>query len=209
MPTGGALATLSRTAAPCPYWQGATAVEGPLPDMSDDSPCARLPQDPAVIRAALDQCMTLADIEQAMGWSAGTAARTRWRPEPAGLPEPDHFIGRTPVWFQATFEAWRDARPGMGARPAGTEGPRASDRRPVAPPLAGYRIVASGLDVPEGADVDVIAYVHGSWRPVEVRGKSPRSVDVRYRLDSEPAPGEHVQRVGISRVAVPIATEES
>jgi hypothetical protein len=39
------------------------------------------------IRRALGECMTLADIDEAMGWPAGTARRRRWwTPERGGLP---------------------------------------------------------------------------------------------------------------------------
>ena len=34
---------------------------------------------PAEIRRALAECMTLADIDDAMGWLPGTAGRRRWR----------------------------------------------------------------------------------------------------------------------------------
>lgn len=168
--------------------------------MTDDVPDL----DDATIRAALDQCLTLADIELAMGWSAGTALRQRWRPEPVGLPEPDHFVGRTPLWFRSTIRAWQQTRPGAGNRPAGE--PRARDRREVPPPMAGYRVADDGTAIPAGTAV--IAFVHGAWRPVTVHRHNRRSLDVRYQLDDEPGQPEHAQRVGINRVAIPVNTEE-
>jgi hypothetical protein len=39
--------------------------------------------DAAVIRRALAECMTLADIDDAMGWAPGTARQRRWRTERA------------------------------------------------------------------------------------------------------------------------------
>lgn len=75
---------------------------------------------PAAIRRALDECLSLPDIDEAMCWSAGTASKSRRQPH--GLPAPDAMVGNTPVWFRATFEAWRASRPGRGAgggRPAG------------------------------------------------------------------------------------------
>ncbi|MCO7195049.1 hypothetical protein [Pseudonocardia sp. McavD-2-B] len=67
----------------------------------------------AEIRAALAELMTTADVDDAMGWTSGTAAKSRRRPH--GLPEPDAMVGRTPVYFRATFERWRESRPGQGA----------------------------------------------------------------------------------------------
>lgn len=73
----------------------------------------------ADIRQALAEVLAPTETDQLMGWSPGTARKSRGRPH--GLPEPDARIGATPVWFRATFERWRAARPGRGAgggRPA-------------------------------------------------------------------------------------------
>jgi hypothetical protein len=162
----------------------------------------------AALRTALAQCLTLADIEHEMGWAPGTGARHRWRPEPAGLPEPDHFFLRTPVWFRSTIAAWRHTRPGMGHRPGPAGRAAAHGRRTVPDPPSGWAIVQDGMKVVPGGPV--LAYVHGSWRPVTVAARWHRSMDVRYRLDGQPPadtdPPEdgRGQRVGISRVAVPI-----
>lgn len=172
---------------------------------ADHDASATAPMDPAAIRAALAECMTLADIEYEMGWAAGTALRVRWRPEPVGLPEPDHVIARIPLWFRSTFLAWRASRPGMGAR--SPQPGQAQLRRPAPPtPPAGYRTATDGLTVPRGDDVDVIAHVHGAWRPVQVLRYNRRSLTVRFHLldDTaiEQAQGPGNNRVGISRIAV-------
>jgi DNA-binding SARP family transcriptional activator len=66
---------------------------------------------PEEIRRALAECMTASDIDDAMGWTAGTARRYRWEaPERGGLPPPDALLGG-PVWFRVTFEAWRATHP--------------------------------------------------------------------------------------------------
>jgi hypothetical protein len=67
--------------------------------------------DDAAIRRALAECMTLADIDDAMGWSPGTARRRRWSdPERGGLPPSDAELGGVPLWFRATIEEWRAER---------------------------------------------------------------------------------------------------
>ena len=67
----------------------------------------------AEIRRALAEVMSCPEIDDAMGWSAGTARKQRGKRN--GLPEPDARIGPHPVYFRSTFEAWRAARPGRGA----------------------------------------------------------------------------------------------
>jgi hypothetical protein len=64
--------------------------------------------------------MTLADIDDAMGWAPGTARRTRWRePEHGGLPPSDAELGGVPLWLRATIEHWRAHRPGHHPTPPG------------------------------------------------------------------------------------------
>jgi hypothetical protein len=68
--------------------------------------------------------LTLPEIANRQGWSLKTArnrqheANQRRRSgdsRPGDLPEPDHHVGRTPVWLEATIEAWEKGRPGRGA----------------------------------------------------------------------------------------------
>ena len=33
---------------------------------------------------------------------------------PGDLPEPDHYFGQSPAWFESTIKAWDEARPGRG-----------------------------------------------------------------------------------------------
>lgn len=40
--------------------------------------------------------------------------RAQGDPRPGDLPEPDQVLGQTPVWEDATVEAWLAARPGRG-----------------------------------------------------------------------------------------------
>lgn len=82
---------------------------------------------PTAIRRALAELMTPADVDAAMGWTSGTAVKSRGRP--GGLPDPDAMVGRQPVYFRATFEQWRESRPGQGAgggRPVGYSPKRAA-----------------------------------------------------------------------------------
>jgi hypothetical protein len=64
--------------------------------------------DAATIRRALGECMTLADVDDAMGWPDGTARRRRWRDIAAGgLPPADAELGGVALWFRATISRWR------------------------------------------------------------------------------------------------------
>jgi hypothetical protein len=74
--------------------------------------------DAAAIRRALAECMTLGDVDDAMGWAAGTARRRRWRDlDDGGLPPADAELGGVPLWFRATITRWRAHGP---APPAAT-----------------------------------------------------------------------------------------
>lgn len=33
---------------------------------------------------------------------------------PGDLPEPDHYFGQSPAWFESTIKKWDEARPGRG-----------------------------------------------------------------------------------------------
>ena len=74
--------------------------------------------------------MTLGDIDDAMGWSPGTARRRRWRPlERGGLPSADAELGGVALWFRSTFESWQETRLIRGSRD------RPSSAGPAASPL--------------------------------------------------------------------------
>ena len=64
--------------------------------------------DEAAIRRALAECMTVGDIDDAMGWAPGTARRRRWRaPERGGLPNADAELGGIALWFRTTIQDWQ------------------------------------------------------------------------------------------------------
>jgi hypothetical protein len=104
---------------------------GDTADVDEDVP-GRGPTPPGVpdaaaIRRALGECMTLADIDDAMDWPEGTARRRRWRdPATGGLPPADAELGGVPLWFRATISRWRagtaGAPPDAGKQPAGDDG---------------------------------------------------------------------------------------
>jgi hypothetical protein len=33
---------------------------------------------------------------------------------PGDLPEPDHYFGQSPAWFESTIKTWDESRPGRG-----------------------------------------------------------------------------------------------
>lgn len=77
--------------------------------------------DEVAIRRALAECMTVGDIDDAMGWSPGTARRRRWLAvDDGGLPASDAELGGVVIWFRSTIEDWRAApdRPATPDRPA-------------------------------------------------------------------------------------------
>jgi hypothetical protein len=75
--------------------------------VQDDAPPGE-----AEIRRALAECMTVEDIDDAMGWPRGTARRRRWAAaDRGGLPFADAELGGIALWFRSTFEAWRVAGP--------------------------------------------------------------------------------------------------
>lgn len=83
----------------------------------------------AEIRRALAECMTVADIDDALGWSPGTARRRRWRaPDRGGLPFADAELGGVTLWFRSTLEAWQSARPRGRRVRSRPERPAADDR---------------------------------------------------------------------------------
>lgn len=89
----------------------------------------------ATIRRALAECLTVSDIDDAMGWRPGTARRRRWRDPPDGLPPADAELGGTALWFRSTVSRWRrqlDQR--RDAPRAGSELPPAVPQPESAPP---------------------------------------------------------------------------
>lgn len=67
---------------------------------------------------------TLADFAAEMGWAYKTARnrhheanrnRANGTVGPRDMPEPDHHIGRTPLWKPTTISAYKKSRPGQGA----------------------------------------------------------------------------------------------
>jgi hypothetical protein len=77
--------------------------------------------DAAAIRRALADCMTLSDVDDAMGWARGSARKRRWRdPAAGGLPPADTELGGVALWFRATITRWRAKQPwpDVAPRPA-------------------------------------------------------------------------------------------
>lgn len=59
-----------------------------------------------------------AAVAQLAGVSRETIHRYRVRGD---IPEPDDYVGRTPVWREATIKAWLESRPGHGWRASRTD----------------------------------------------------------------------------------------
>ncbi|MGI5129515.1 hypothetical protein ACQEVB_22100 [Pseudonocardia sp. CA-107938] len=145
-------------------------------------PADQLRPDDAAIRRALAECMTLVDIDDAMGWAPGTARRRRWRSaEQGGLPNADAEIGGVALWFRRTIEEWgsrpRQAARGRG-RPRGgdiavtaTDPPAAEPAdlpdehpEPPSPPAPEPRTALPPPDVPAAATPEPVA---AAERPAE------------------------------------------
>jgi hypothetical protein len=185
--------------------------------------------DAATIRRALGECMTLADIDDAMDWPEGTARRTRWRdPAAGGLPPADAELGGVPLWFRTTISRWRaeaEPQPGYDAEPEPEPEPEAE---PDAQPEPEIQPQSEGESEPEpesesesearpdpraGATQapalcsgfqlaegqDVLAHVHGAWQPAVVRSRARRTVVVDYQVHPG-ALGARRQRVSIDRI---------
>jgi hypothetical protein len=94
-------------------------------------PTDRSRPDEDAIRRALAECMTVNDIDDAMGWPPGTARRRRWRaPDRGGLPNADAELAGTALWFRSTIEAWQLAPTRRPRRPTGTPEPEPPDGTP-------------------------------------------------------------------------------
>lgn len=123
----------------------------------------------AEVRRALAECMTAADIDDAMGWPSGTARRRRWRaPDRGGLPFADAELGGTALWFRSTFEAWQA---GSGDHDLAMSSPAVPDRVRAVLELGGQE-----------AAVDLAAAT-----PVSRAEAASGEVDRRLRF-VEPAP---------------------
>ncbi|GAA1257206.1 hypothetical protein GCM10009609_20360 [Pseudonocardia aurantiaca] len=124
--------------------------------------------DAAAIQRALAECMTLADIDDAMAWRPGTARRRRWHDRDAGgLPPADAELGGMPLWFRSTFSRWR-AETVPGARRTRSVPAEPPEALPDAPGEAPPEEAGPVAEVP--------------------RGDEEQEQD--HLPDGEPAPGE-------------------
>jgi hypothetical protein len=129
------------------------------------------------IRRALAECMTLGDIDDAMGWSPGTSRRRRWRPlERGGLPSADAELGGVALWFRSTFESWQHSRLTRGNR----------DRSSTAgtpPTVPGLELPVQSQS-PEGVPLDPqpVDAVE-SARPAEPTHAAPSTVEAPHEQD--------------------------
>jgi Family of unknown function (DUF6082) len=150
-------------------------VDGSSPPPELREPSATVP-DAAGIRRALAECMTVSDIDDAMGWAPDTARRRRWHdPTAGGLPPADAELAGTPLWFRATISRWRalqqDTRPPV-APPSAEPLPAWRDEAiPVATEQAGPVRAperggshAAAEDATDGDDADDVPQVDQSVR---------------------------------------------
>jgi hypothetical protein len=177
----------------------------------------------AQIRRALAECMTVGDIDDAMGWKAGTARRRRWRDAArGGLPFADAELGGVALWFRSTVEAWQERtadrseededradedtdEPGSEEESGSEEEPEPEE--PEEPeelepeePESDAAVLVSGFELEPGQQV--LVEVRGRWWEAHVRHRDRASVAVDYTLDGTPA-GLRRQRVGLARIRVP------
>ncbi|WP_214404882.1 hypothetical protein [Pseudonocardia lacus] len=174
--------------------------------------------------------MTVADIDDAMGWEAGTARRRRWRDrDRGGLPFADAELGGVALWFRATIEEWRESTADPHDEPAedgpDDDGPVDVDDVPVeadadkpaeepepepepadepaaVEPEPEPPVLVSGYDLAPGERV--LVEVRGRWHEAHVRHRDRTTVAVDYTLDGTPS-GMRRQRVGLDRIRVPDA----
>jgi hypothetical protein len=109
------------------------------------------------IRRALAECMTLANIDEAMDWEPGTARRRRWRaPDHGGLPFADAELGGVSIWFRSTIEDWQGALAGKSAQPTdigNEESPTTAGSPIEAPPEPQPLPAEAGTTTPDEADL--------------------------------------------------------
>jgi hypothetical protein len=165
----------------------------------------------AEIRRALAECMTLANIDEAMDWEPGTARRLRWGTGPDHLPFADAELGGVPIWFRSTVETWRAALP--EPQPVADEPEPVADEEeeeadededptdedPEAEPAEepDPRAVHSGFDLSTGQRVT--ANIRGRWREAVVTHRDRATVAVDYNIDDTPH-GLRRQRVSVDRI---------
>jgi hypothetical protein len=160
------------------------------------------------IRRALAECMTLANIDEAMDWEPGTARRLRWGSGPDHLPFADAELGGVPIWFRSTVEAWRAALPEPEPVADDAEEEEAdeevevedpTDEEPEAEPEEepDPRSVHSGFDLATGQRVT--ANIRGRWREAVVTHRDRATVAVDYNIDDTPH-GLRRQRVSVDRI---------
>ena len=105
---------------------GHSAERGTADSLVDEDPLADPPPEPAEGRSGLDRVvgmaapelhvramLTLGDIAEMVGVARDTIAAYRYR---GYLPEPQAFVGRTPVWSRPVVRHWLENRPGNGWR---------------------------------------------------------------------------------------------
>ncbi len=119
--------------------------------------------DEAAIRRALAECMTVNDIDDAMGWPLGTARRRRWRsPARGGLPNADAEFAGIAVWFRSTINVWQQSAPTLRRRTTTTE-----PSEPDLPATLDQEVPADtpNRPEPEGRDEQITGRGTGSTRP--------------------------------------------
>lgn len=152
------------------------------------------------IRRALAECMTVDDIDDAMGWPRGTARRRRWMaPNHGGLPFADAELAGVALWFRSTFELWQQnpaahagRRQGRhGQAPSGTVGRStrsaddATDGRPAPLPTS----PADSVDRNQpGGTTDVVDAETGAG-PSEDVDATPAADDAGLRHSEALRPG--------------------
>jgi hypothetical protein len=186
----------------------------------------------AEIRRALAECMTLANIDEAMDWKPGTARHRRWSTGPDRLPFADAELAGVPLWFRSTIEAWQASQPEPEPEPEPdlddeddeteddqTEDDETEDVTEDEPEEADAdaedvteaegpeeqsdpRSVQSGFELRTGQRVT--ANIHGRWRDAVVTHRDRATVAVDYNLDDTPH-GMRRQRISVSRIRLPDA----
>lgn len=90
----------------------------------------------------MDGYLTADEFAQRLGVKRASVHRYRVRGD---IPAPDRYVGRTPLWAEASVEAWLRQRPGHGWRKQRTspepvqnaESPHDAEPAPDAGPTAG------------------------------------------------------------------------
>jgi hypothetical protein len=165
------------------------------------------------IRRALAECMTLANIDEAMDWEPGTARRLRWGSGPDHLPFADAELGGVPIWFRSTIEGWQatlpepEPEPELDLAEADDETEDLPDDEPgeepeESPEEPDPRSVQSGFELQPGQRVT--ANIRGRWRDAVVTHRDRATVAVDYNIDDTPH-GLRRQRVSVDRIRLPDA----